>query len=113
MWIFIKICSQRVKTLHIRFLCFARRHGEHRVISPVKPNPASGNAELLIQISKPGGILLEIRNMLGQVVYSEIFLKQPGGLHSYSIDTGNMDTGVYLCTVTYKDRQHTQRIAVY
>lgn len=83
------------------------------VVSPVKPNPAFGKSELIVQIVKPGDIKLEIRNLFGQVVYSEIYLQQSGGLHPYSIDTGNLDSGFYLCTVTFDGRQSTQRIAVH
>jgi hypothetical protein len=81
------------------------------IVTPVTPNPFSGNAEILVQISKPGTVLVEVRNVLGQVVSTEAYSKS-GGAHKITIDGSKLEAGLYLCTVTYNNQQITQKMNV-
>ena len=82
------------------------------LVSPVRPNPVTESADLLVQIAKPGNVKVDVRNVLGQVVSSTEYSNQNSGAHKYTINAGDLRSGIYVCTVTYNGMQHTQKITI-
>jgi len=82
------------------------------IVAPVRPNPFQGSTELMVQIAKPGSLVIEIRNVLGQLVGTKTYSNQSSGLHTYTIDGSQLEKGIYLYTVTYNGQQITQKMNV-
>ena len=82
------------------------------IVTPARPNPFSGSTEVMVQITKPGTVVMEVRNLLGQVVSSETYSNQSSGVHHYTVNGSDLSTGLYLLTATYNGMQLTQKISV-
>jgi hypothetical protein len=82
------------------------------VVTGVRPNPFHGTSEFMVQISKPGTVTVDVRNVLGQVVSSEVYSHQSTGLHKFTIDGNKLQAGIYLYTVTYNGQQITQKMSI-
>jgi hypothetical protein len=82
------------------------------IVAPIRPNPVQGSTELMVQISKPGTVMVEVRNVLGQVVSADTYSSQSSGLHTYTINASQLEKGIYLYTVTYNGQQITNKMNV-
>lgn len=75
----------------------------------VYPNPSNG----LLNLEVEGFIdvfQLDVRNIAGQVVWSEAF--EVDLIESRSLDVRHLPQGIYLLTVSNKDQRFTQRIVI-
>lgn len=74
--------------------------GELFVVNQNYPNPFNGITNVLVYLTQPGDVKLEVRNMAGAVVLSEQFNGLFKGNHVLTINGENLPAGVYTYTLT-------------
>jgi hypothetical protein len=82
------------------------------VVTPAQPNPTNSTTKLMVQISRPGKVVVELHNLLGQLVSSKSYGKQQAGVHGYTIDVSGLYAGIYMCTVNYDGQKFAQKLSV-
>jgi hypothetical protein len=63
------------------------------------PNPFRGVTNFAYNLPVKGKVILEIRDMLGRVVKEVINEPQTAGSHSFLVDAGSMNSGIYYATI--------------
>jgi hypothetical protein len=77
----------------------------------VFPNPASDKLTLKYSVNQPMEIIVEIRNVMGQLVGTYFNNITSKGTHSLNIDISNLDSGLYVAnTIINKDVYATRFI---
>ena len=74
----------------------------------VYPNPSNGNFIVDFSSKVVGNTTLSLRNMLGQVVFSE----SVNGVLRKSIDASQLEKGVYFLTVSSANAEQTQKVVI-
>lgn len=69
------------------------------------PNPSNGQFNLRIQAQNSEIVQIEIHDLLGKLVYSEM-IKVEGGIQNHPLELSNIDAGIYF--LRYKD--HTIKL---
>ena len=75
------------------------------------PNPASTQTEISFTLPAHGACALSICNILGNVVMATSIDGQ-AGKNSVSVDVSNLEQGIYIYTLKYKDVVLTRRLSV-
>jgi len=70
------------------------------VVSQNSPNPFTGSTDVIIYLSNPSSLNVTIMNVAGQVVKSFVTDELNTGNHTVQIDATNLQSGVYLYTMT-------------
>ncbi len=73
--------------------------GEVFVVNQNQPNPFSDNSQVLIYLTKPGNVTLEVRNTLGALVSTQTYNSLNRGNHMLNIDGSMLTPGVYTYSV--------------
>jgi len=73
--------------------------GEVFVVNQNQPNPFSDNSQVMIYLTKPGNVTLEVRNTLGALVSTQNYNSLSRGNHMLNIDGSNLTPGVYTYSV--------------
>ncbi len=71
-------------------------------IVKIFPNPVKDKLNININADKSGEIILEIRNIIGKELFTEK-KSITKGVNSISINTNELDEGIYLLSVYYRD----------
>lgn len=74
--------------------------GKVMVVNQNFPNPFQGNTDVLVYLTKPGTVSLEVRNTMGAVVSTQSFDNLSKGNHILTINGENLSTGIYTYTLT-------------
>jgi hypothetical protein len=74
--------------------------GEVMLVNQNFPNPFSGVSNVLVWMSAPGDIKLEVRNTAGMLVHSNTFSGLNRGNHILPIDANGLSAGVYTYSLT-------------
>lgn len=74
--------------------------GEVMVVNQNYPNPFSGVTNVLIYLSRPGDVNIEVRNTLGALVKSQTVKGLVRGNHVLEIDGTGLSSGVYTYSLT-------------
>ncbi len=79
------------------------------------PNPTNGQFSLQYDLENPSEITIEVFDVLGQSVYSEIS-SQPTGHQIHSVDISNQQNGIYFIRCSIKSTAgitiHTSKITL-
>ncbi len=75
------------------------------------PNPASTQTEISFTLPAHGACALSICNILGNVVMATSIDGQTGK-NTVSVDVSNLEQGIYIYTLKYKDVVLTRRLSV-
>jgi len=70
------------------------------VVNQNYPNPFSGTTDVLVYLTQPGDVKLEVRNMAGAVVLATDFNGLFKGNHVLTINGENLPAGVYTYSLT-------------
>ena len=73
--------------------------GEVFVVNQNQPNPFSDNSQVMIYLTKPGNVTLEVRNTLGALISTQNYNGLSRGNHMLNIDGSNLTPGVYTYSV--------------
>jgi hypothetical protein len=67
------------------------------------PNPFISNSTISYSLPFDGNVTLTIRNLAGQVVKTLVSEMETKGNYVLNIDLGNLQSGVYLATLSLKN----------
>lgn len=73
--------------------------GEVMVVNQNYPNPFSGETNVMVYLTKPGDIKVEVRNTMGALVKTQLHNNLYKGNHELSISASGLSTGVYTYTL--------------
>ena len=76
----------------------------------ISPNPSDGNIILEMNSLLTDNYIIEIRNLLGQVVYDEKIENQDS--YKKHIDISSYGKGTYLISVSNTERRLTKKIII-
>ena len=79
------------------------------IAATVFPNPANGQAYLLLRSDKAEPVSVEITNMLGQVMRTQQ-VNPTSGLNTFALDVQGLQSGVYLVTLTNGKEQLVKKL---
>jgi len=63
------------------------------------PNPFENTTNVLVWLTRPGDVKIEVRNMMGAVVKNQTYSSLFQGNHELSIDGSGLTAGVYTYTL--------------
>ena len=75
------------------------RTGEVFVVSQNQPNPFDQTSDVIIFLTKPGDVQIEVRNTMGALVKSFDYNNLLRGNHQLTINAEGLTSGVYTYTV--------------
>jgi hypothetical protein len=78
----------------------------------VYPNPSEGNFTISFNITVKATYKLELKNTLGQLVYSET-LTDFSGSYLKPIDVSNFGKGIYVITLSNPNNENVKKAVVY
>jgi hypothetical protein len=73
--------------------------GEVMVVNQNYPNPFENTTNVLVWLTRPGDVKIEVRNMMGAVVKTQTYSSLFQGNHELSIDGSGLTAGVYTYTL--------------
>lgn len=80
--------------------------------SAIYPNPAIGNTNLKIGLTKKGNVSYTIINNLGQTIMSNDLGTKNAGAHSLLLNTENFKSGLYFIKVSIDQKETTHKLIV-
>jgi hypothetical protein len=78
----------------------------------LRPNPASQSVEIYIESQFAASVDIEIRNLLGQIVYVFPHFKVSEGAGCYKLDVSSFDNGLYFYTLSAGTSSITSKFIV-
>jgi hypothetical protein len=78
----------------------------------VYPNPFSAFTNVEFSLLKPSIVKIDVCNFLGGTVYSETARKYSSGTNKIQINSGNLESGVYLVKLTIDNNTYTRKVSV-
>lgn len=75
------------------------------------PNPVQGLTAISYELGSAGSAEFTVTNLVGERVYQRI-LQGKRGLNTFTFDSGELQNGVYLYSVSSGDRKFTRRMIV-
>ncbi|MEO8149222.1 MAG: hypothetical protein ABI723_16365 [Bacteroidia bacterium] len=87
------------------YLGLADHHSNEIFLDQNIPNPSSGATEIPFYIPHNGKVILEIRNVLGEIINVPINKLLNEGKHTVTINEGVLPAGVYNYTLKFEQRQ--------
>ena len=76
------------------------------------PNPAHDYTTINVNLTKSSDVTIDVTNVMGQVIYSEIKSNMSVGTHSVTLNVSKLNAGVYLYTVTAGDQKVSHKMIV-
>jgi hypothetical protein len=92
--------------------------GDKKVVKPSfavsknYPNPVVGQTTVNVNIQKPGSLLLEVTNLMGQKLMSAEKGNVSAGTYRFEIDGSQLASGIYFYTVKYNNESITNKMVV-
>ena len=81
-------------------------------VTKVYPNPVSGKANLEVSLENTANVRVDLLNTLGQLVHTMNDAQFNSGNHQISINTSDMQTGVYILRVVVNGVPTTQSLII-
>jgi hypothetical protein len=76
------------------------------------PNPASGITQIKIELPYSSNVVLDVRNVLGQLIHTENKGHLIHGPHIFSLDVSGYESGVYFYTITSGDQISSRKFII-
>lgn len=73
--------------------------GDVMVVNQNYPNPFENKTNVLVWLTRPGDVKIEVRNMMGAVVKTQTYKDLFQGNHELAIDGSGLTSGVYTYTL--------------
>ncbi len=73
--------------------------GKVMVVNQNYPNPFQGSTDVLVYLTKPGTVNVEVRNAMGALVSTQSYDNLAKGNHVLSINGESLSTGIYTYTL--------------
>jgi hypothetical protein len=68
------------------------------------PNPFAGNTTIRYTLPTEGHVTITIRNLSGQMVKTFVNETEPKGEYTFDIETGDLQPGIYIATLSLKNK---------
>jgi PKD repeat protein len=78
----------------------------------VSPNPASDNAQISLEITKPGTLQIDVVDLTGKTVQPVYFGSAMQGSQKHTINTSVLSSGLYLIRISNGSTSAVSRLAV-
>lgn len=78
----------------------------------IYPNPSDGNFNVAFNVNNKADYKLELRNTLGQIVYSEV-LTDFTGSYSKQLNVVEYGKGIYMISLTSSENETIKKVIVY
>lgn len=78
----------------------------------VYPNPAGDQLTVCYELYHAGTIALEIRNILGEVVKTQVMPNAQRGTHVFDVNTGGLKNGAYVIRVIDGAQERSQKLII-
>jgi hypothetical protein len=85
---------------------------KHQFSFSIAPNPVENFALIRYSLSTPSEVTLSISDLLGRTEKLMVNDWQSSELHDFSIDTRNLNPGIYECFLEYNGTETSQKIVV-
>jgi hypothetical protein len=84
-----------------------------RVLSEIRPNPASDRAQLTLSVKTPQSVTVEVYNLLGQQVRT-VFdgPVTPGRVRTFAVDGTQLSSGSYFVHIAGEQFEETRKFVV-
>jgi len=74
--------------------------GKAMIVGQNYPNPFTGSTSVVIWLTNPGDVKVDVRNSTGALVRSEVLSGLNRGNHIINIDAEGLSSGVYTYSIT-------------
>jgi len=81
-------------------------------VSQNYPNPFKNQTNIDVRIEKTSSLSIEIKTILGQLVYKHHAGQVQPGTHIFTIDGSNLQAGIYLYTIKTPQQSVTRKMIV-
>jgi hypothetical protein len=81
-------------------------------VSPVYPNPFNDNAVLKVDLATSSDIYLEVTDISGRIVYSDVIKSADAGIHLIRLTAADLPKGVFIYFVKVDDQVFTGKMIV-
>ena len=81
-------------------------------VSQNYPNPSTGKTTVMVALTEPATVSLELDNLMGSVVYRSTGKPYQAGTVRLEIDTHDLAPGIYFCSVTVNGRKISRKMLV-
>ena len=73
--------------------------GEVLIVNQNYPNPFDNTTSVMVWLTRPGDVKIEVRNMMGAIVKNQTYSNLFKGNHELTIDGSDLTSGVYTYTL--------------
>lgn len=73
--------------------------GEVMIVNQNYPNPFDNTTSVMVWLTRPGDVKIEVRNMMGAIVKNQTYSNLFKGNHELTIDGSDLTSGVYTYTL--------------
>lgn len=77
------------------------------------PNPATDHASLLIDLKKTAGVIVEVKNILGETIFIKNFGELGFGANLVKLNTRHFANGIYTVCIQVNEKIIAKKLAVY
>jgi hypothetical protein len=74
------------------------------------PNPFRESAELKYLMKQSGDVEIQLTDVQGRTVISQILRNQPAGLNTYSLNGSALPPGIYLIRLTMNGQVYQKKL---
>ena len=96
---------------NFRMLAFINQEANKYFEFKIFPNPSPGSFTIQIDSEKEEAATLEVINLQGQLLYSDILALQPGQ-QDHPVHLGKFSAGIYLVKITTPGQTGIQKIII-
>jgi len=86
--------------------------GSSKASFVVYPNPAGDQLTVRYELHHAGTVALEIRNILGEVVKTQVMPNAQRGTHVFDVNTGGLKNGAYVIRVIDGAQERSQKLII-
>jgi hypothetical protein len=76
----------------------------------VYPNPAASVTEISWNLPAPGNVVVRLTDIRGRIVMESVLDGLASGSHSYRLDRGDLDAGVYAVSIEWEGQTYQQEV---
>ena len=69
------------------------------------PNPFNANTKLDYNLPMMSDISLSVHSLNGKLIKNNFIKNHPSGLHTFNFNAGDLSTGVYIFTISMRNKQ--------
>lgn len=78
----------------------------------VYPNPFTDQTSIKLSTTQSGHLQVRMYSVIGELVYENDHGTLPSGEHSISLNSNNINAGVYLLNIVIEDKVYTERVVI-